>query len=149
MFINNTTIRITLADDDTDDCMMFKEALQHITIKYNFSMFHTGTELLSYLDTAYSLPHIIFLDLNMPGLSGIETLKVIRNQDRFNQVAIAIYSTSSRNHDMEETLANGANCYIIKPDTFGSLKTVLKHVLSQYWQYKTSRMALDNFIVAI
>jgi hypothetical protein len=50
---------------------------------------------------------------------------------------------------MEDTLTNGANCYIIKPNTFGSLKTVLKHVLAQYWQYQTSRMVLDNFIVAL
>ena len=143
MLINNsTTIRITLADDDIDDCIMFKEALPHINMKYNFNMFHTGADLLSHLNTAYNLPHIIFLDLNMPGLSGIETLKAIRKQAGFNQVAIAIYSTSSRQTDMEETLANGANCYIIKPDTFGSLKTVLKHVLSQYWQYKNIKNGL-------
>lgn len=146
---NNTTVRIILADDDIDDCTMFKEALEHINMKYSFKVFHSGNELLSHLDTVQNLPHIIFLDLNMPGFSGIETLKEIRNQDKYNPLAIAIYSTSSRELDMEETLANGANCYIIKPNTFKSLKTVLRHVLSQYWQYRTSKMVLENFIVSL
>jgi CheY-like chemotaxis protein len=72
---NNTIIRVTLADDDIDDCTMFKEALEHINMKYSFNVFHSGTDLLSHLNTAYNLPHIVFLDLNMPGLSEYTNVK--------------------------------------------------------------------------
>jgi CheY-like chemotaxis protein len=83
------------------------------------------------------MPHILFLDLNMPYMSGFECLKVIRADVRFKDVSIAIYSTSSSEKDIEETFVEGANIYIKKPNDFAKLKKV-KDVLNINWQFHSS-----------
>lgn len=76
------------------------------------------------------MPHFIFLDLNMPGKSGIECLTEIRNIKKFDTIAIVIYSTSSYKIDFEETFRLGANRYVVKPNDFHSLKKTLEKAIS-------------------
>src|SRR5688572_4775409 len=142
-------IRVLLADDDEDDRQFFKEAFEEIKIKTNVEMVHDGVELMSYLDKKEELPHIIFLDLNMPFKNGIECLKEIKENERLKNISIAIYSTSASENDIEQTFVRGANVYIKKPNDFGLLKKALSEVISINWQYHTSGMNKENFILSI
>jgi CheY-like chemotaxis protein len=109
-------LHILLAEDDQDDRLFFKDAFDEVKIKHSLTMFEDGIELMAYLHDTDVLPHIVFLDLNMPGKSGLECLKEIRSNNRLRDISIAIYSTSSSNANIEDTFIAGANVYIKKPN---------------------------------
>jgi DNA-binding response OmpR family regulator len=58
----------------------------------------------------------------MPLKNGLECLKEIRNNEKFKEILIAIYSTSGAEKDIHETFINGANVYLKKPNNFELLK---------------------------
>ncbi|QWX83866.1 response regulator [Cellulophaga sp. HaHaR_3_176] len=144
------TLNVALADDDEDDRFLFKDAIDEIKIKTKLSLFNDGKELMDYLTLPnVILPEIIFLDLNMPIKNGMQCLKEIRENPKLNGLSVAIYSTSSSENDIEETFINGANVYINKPTNFGALKKAIEKVLQLNWQYQTSALNRDNFLLRI
>ena len=141
-------INITLADDDEDDRLFFTDAFNELKINTRVNTFNDGVELMDYLNDANSiLPNVLFLDLNMPRKNGIECLLEIKKNKRFDDIAIAIYSTSSSEEHIEETFVNGANIYIKKPSDFNVLKKILSDVVTVNWQYHTSGLNKDNFLL--
>jgi len=143
-------MNIILADDDADDRMLFEDAIDEIVVETNLSLFHDGKELMEHLLLPGTpLPEIVFLDLNMPIKNGMECLKEIRQAERLKNLCVAIYSTSSSEQDIEETFVNGANIYINKPNSFKELKKAIERVLKLNWQYHTSALNRDNFLLRI
>lgn len=141
---------VFLVDDDQDDRELFAEVIKGIDDSINLLLFKDALELMEYLDKEdIVLPQIIFLDLNMPLISGTESLKQIRSNPRFMDISIAIYSTSSLEKDIEETFVNGANIYITKPNDFSILKKTIKNVLNINWQYYGSGMDRKNFFYSV
>ena len=139
---------IILADDDADDRLLFTDAFDELKISTKVHTFNDGVDLMNFLngETA-QLPEILFLDLNMPKKSGIECLHEIKANPKFDDIAVAIYSTSSSEEHIEETFVSGANIYIKKPNDFNVLKKVLSDVVTINWQYHTSGLNKDNFIL--
>jgi len=143
-------LNIALADDDEDDRLLFKEAIDEIRLETRISLFNHGQELMDHLTLPnIVLPHLVFLDLNMPIKDGMQCLREIRGNPNLNQVAIAIYSTSSSEKDIENTFILGANVYINKPNNFYKLKEVIEKVLKINWQYQTSNLNKDNFLLRV
>lgn len=143
-------ISITLADDDEDDRLFFTDAFDEIKINTVVNTVKNGRELLDFLNLADTvLPNIIFLDLNMPILNGIDCLKEIKQNNRLSDIAIAIYSTSSSEQDIENTFVLGANIYIKKPNNFNDLKKILSEVVIMNWQYHTNGLNKDNFLLRV
>lgn len=141
---------IILADDDEDDRQFFKDAFNEIKIKTMVHVVNDGAALMNYLTKENSqLPHLLFLDLNMPLKNGMECLKEIKSIERLKDISIAIYSTSASEEDIEETFVKGANVYIKKPDDFVTLKKILSKVISVNLQYHTSGLDRDNFLLSI
>lgn len=139
-----------MADDDEDDRMLFTDAFGELRINTKVNTFNDGVELMDYLNAPDSiLPNVLFLDLNMPKKNGIECLYEIKKDARFNDIAIAIFSTSSSEEHIEETFVQGANIYIKKPSDFTTLKKVLSDVVTLNWQYHTSGLNRDNFLLRL
>ncbi|WP_233590046.1 response regulator [Flavobacterium microcysteis] len=150
MIKDQSTINIMLADDDEDDRNFFNDAIKELKINNNLTVFKNGRELMDYLERPdIVLPHILFLDLNMPSKSGNECLTEIRQNPKFKDMSIAIYSTSSSDKDIEETFVGGANIYIKKPNDFANLKKVLREVVNINWQFHTSGLNKDTFFFSI
>lgn len=150
MIKDQSTINIMLADDDEDDRNFFNDAIKELKINNNLTVFKNGRELMDYLERPDTvLPHILFLDLNMPSKSGNECLTEIRQNPKFKDMSIAIYSTSSSDKDIEETFVGGANIYIKKPNDFANLKKVLREVVNINWQFHTSGLNKDTFFFSI
>ena len=148
--MNTNPMHVVLADDDEDDRMLFQEAIEDTKVSTNLSLFHDGQKLMDYLlETENVLPQLIFLDLNMPIKNGMECLKEIRSTPRLKNLCVAIYSTSSSDHDIEKTFINGANIYINKPNNFKKLRDAIEKVLQINWQYHTSSLNKDNFLLRI
>jgi len=143
-------MNIILADDDADDRTLFEEAIDEIEIKTKLSLFNDGKALMDYLLLPNCmLPEIIFLDLNMPIKDGLQCLTEIRENETLRNVCVAIYSTSSSEEDIEETFVKGANIYINKPNSFKALKKAVERVLKLNWQYHTSTLNRDNFLLRL
>jgi CheY-like chemotaxis protein len=148
--MQHDSILITLADDDEDDRLFFIDAFEELKISTIVSTVNNGRELLNFLNHPETvLPNVIFLDLNMPILNGIECLKEIKLNDRFKEIVVAIYSTSSSDQDIEDTFVLGANIYIKKPSSFDSLKKILAEIVTINWQYHTSGLNKENFLLKL
>lgn len=141
---------IILADDDEDDRLFFTDAFDELKIHTKVQTYKDGVELMNYLHSEDCIiPEILFLDLNMPKKNGIETLHEIKQDSKFKNMAIAIYSTSSSEEHIEETFVSGANIYIKKPNDFSVLKKILNEVVTINWQYQTSGLNKDNFLLRL
>ncbi len=144
------SLHILLADDDEDDRTFFKDAIDNVKVKTTVFTVNDGQQLMDYLSRAdVSLPDVIFLDLNMPRKSGMECLEEIRSNSKLKDISIAIYSTSGSEDDIEKTFLKGANIYIRKPNDFEKLKKAIGQVLSINWQYHTSRLNKENFLLLV
>ncbi|OYQ36326.1 response regulator [Flavobacterium cyanobacteriorum] len=141
-------LHILLAEDDTDDRLLFEDAFNDVKIKYTLIIFDNGSDLVAYLHDSDILPHIIFLNLNIPGKTGLECLQEIRNNSRLKDISVAIYSTCSNNTSVEETFIAGANIYIKKTGNFTALKKIISDVVHINWQYVTDGLNRENFMIS-
>ena len=142
------SIEILLVDDDADDRQTFSDALSDLRIQTNLTLLEDGRNLLQYLENN-KRPDILFLDLNMPYKSGVECLREIREHNQFDDLSIAIYSTSSTDKDIEDTFIFGANIYIKKPNNFANLKKVLSDVINMNFQFHNSGLNKETFLLNI
>ncbi|MFN8283110.1 MAG: response regulator [Chitinophagales bacterium] len=148
--MSNKPLNILLADDDEDDRLFFKEALENIKIKTVVTTVNDGIELMEYLNKSdIKYPDIVFLDLNMPRKNGIQCLEEIRKDKNLKNLTVAIYSTSGSESDIEETLIKGANVYIRKPNDFSALKKVVSETISINWQFHNSGLNKETFLLSI
>lgn len=148
--LNGEIIRILLADDDKEDRDDFIEAFDGLKIKTTIETVKDGIELINYLQSPSAvIPHLLFLDLNMPKKSGLECLIEIKQMEFLKDLTVVIYSTSSSEKDIEDTFLNGANIYLKKPSDFAVLRKTLLHVLTVNWQYHTSGLNRDNYLLQL
>ena len=148
--MKSESLHVLLADDDEDDRLIFKDAIDEVKVKTVVTVLNDGEQLMNYLNQkAPQLPNVVFLDLNMPKKNGMECLKEIRANPKLKDVSVAIYSTSASEEDIEETFVKGANIYIKKPNDFAELKRIISEVLSINWQYHTSGLNKENFLLSI
>ncbi|MDR7210319.1 response regulator [Flavobacterium piscis] len=142
-------IRILLTDDDEDDREFFADAIVDLQLNFPVEFCKNGLELLNRLyDKDLDIPDIIFLDLNMPGMSGFETLQQIREDIRFKNIpVIAIYSTSATSDSIKSTFGLGANAYLVKPVSFEDLKKLLRKVIEMDWGEKSKSSEMESYII--
>ena len=134
------SITILMADDDEDDRMMTKEALEESRLANEMRFVVDGEELIDYLyrrgkfeDPADSpRPGLILLDLNMPRKDGREALKEIKEDPNLRQIPIVVLTTSKAEEDIYRTYDLGVNSFITKPVSFEGLVFVISN-LAQYW----------------
>lgn len=148
--MGNEPLNIVFADDEENDRLLFLDAIKELKIKTNVHTVNDGIELMEYLSNAGNvLPHLLFLDLNMPKKNGMECLKEIRMNELLNDIAIAIFSTSLSEKDIEETLINGANVYINKPNSFDDLIQVLNKVVMTAYTYQNTFFNKAHFLLRL
>ena len=135
---------IFYADDDQDDLEYFRKAVSDLSGDGIELHTHPGGELLLYaLDNPPPVPHVVFLDLNMPGLNGFEVLQNLRNTDKHKKLPIVVFSTSADIETVEKSWQLGATYYLPKSSTYSSLKKSIAYILSMDWENFTPTK--DNF----
>lgn len=141
---------VVLVDDDEDDRFLFGEAFEELNVNIGLSIFKNGKEFIDHLEDGLTeIPNLVFLDLNMPIMNGIDCLKYLKKRALLSKIFVAIYSTSNAAKDFEETFHNGANIYIQKPDNFQCLVKVIDKAIKTCLQYGDSRLNKDNFILKL
>jgi CheY-like chemotaxis protein len=137
---------VWLADDDNDDCEIFEEAIRQILPYVSLLIVKDGEELMTQLEHTKP-PDILFLDINMPARDGLDCLKEIRSQKRFEKLPIVIFSSSIQPRHVEESYGLGANLYYSKPLTFTNLIAGLGRIFQMNWNDPytiTSAHFIDN-----
>lgn len=120
-----------LADDDTDDTDMFHEALMEVDPSTVFYRATDGRDALAILKKCeQEMPHIIFLDINMPRMDGWECLAQLKASDTYKNIPVLIYSTSAHQRDIDIALELGALCFMTKPSDFKELKKILAEIIA-------------------
>jgi CheY-like chemotaxis protein len=123
-------LKILLADDDTDDCIFFKKALEEISASAELIVVHDGEQLMNYLfENSEHLPHILFLDINMPRRNGLECLNEIKQNEKLKGIPVVMFSTSNSWDTINSLFKSGAHVYIHKPSDFAQLKQVIHHAI--------------------
>lgn len=133
-------ITILIADDDSDDREMIREALQENRLSNDVRFVTDGEDLMDYLlhRNKYSAPAdapkpgLILLDLNMPKKDGREALKEIKSNPELRQIPVVVLTTSKAEEDIFRTYNLGSNSFVTKPVTFDSLVQVMK-TIGRYW----------------
>lgn len=121
-----------LIDDDPDDRSIFTMALESADASYECITAKNGLDAVNVIKSNPDfVPDFIFIDLNMPYMSGKETLQEIRNVKQFNTVPVIIYTTSSYRKDIEETKNLGASHFLVKPPRISSLIDTLSGILNK------------------
>lgn len=133
-------IVILMADDDADDRILTKEALEESRVLNDLRFVEDGEELLDYLKNRgkfentndHPRPGLILLDLNMPRKDGREALEEIKADPELKRIPVVVMTTSQAEEDIFRSYDLGASSFITKPVTFERLVELMK-TLGQYW----------------
>ncbi len=133
---NVTPLNILLAEDNEDHAELIIDTLESFNISNRIVHVTNGEEVLDLLERSINnpslQPNLILLDLKMPRMDGITTLKHIRQMAAFKTIPVIMVSTSSIDIDIESCYAMGANSYITKPLQFEEFTRKIRE-LNLYW----------------
>jgi len=143
-------LNILLADDDKDDCLFFKEALDELELSTKLTVVHDGEKLMQLL-TKFpgELFDVLFLDFNMPRKNGLVCLAEIRQNQKFKALPVIIFSTSYVESIADLLYQIGAQHYICKPADFSKLKRVIQEVLAFVANEDTPQPSKAKFLLNI
>jgi len=117
------TQTVMVVDDDTDDIEITRRALEKNGHGVTFTAAPSGEAALALLRSSAVLPSLILLDLKMPGMSGIDVLRLIRSDERLKRVPVVVVTNSTLDSDRNAALDAGADGFLHKDfdlDRFGS-----------------------------
>jgi len=131
---------ILMADDDEEDCLLVREAIQETRAVHDLRAVSDGEELLDYLygqnkfanAASAPRPDLILLDLKMPKKDGREALGEIKADPRLQQIPVVVLTTSTAEDDVDYCYRMGASSYIPKPVTFQAWVDLMQTVV-KYW----------------
>jgi len=139
---------ILLADDDPDDCLLFKDALEELTLRTRLIIVSNGEELMQLLYKTAELPDILFLDLNMPRKNGFDCLLEIKQSGKLKTLPVITLSTSFEEDVVARIYQHGAQYYIRKPNNFSKLKHLIHSAIKLAAQINLGQPAKENFVIS-
>ncbi len=114
---------LLLVEDEPVDAILMERALEAHGLRYQMTVIEDGIRAEVVAQTACCTqsdfcPDLVFLDWNLPGRSGLEVLRALRDNSNMTDVTVAIVTTSPRLEDMHRAYAAGANYYLVKEVDF-------------------------------
>ncbi len=121
--------RVLLIDDDEDDQELFLQAIQEIAASVECISLDYARSALTQLENRALTADVIFLDLNMPIMTGQQFLSELHKREELSRIPVIILSTSSNVETINQAKALGAKKFITKPSNFKELKNILHTIL--------------------
>ena len=137
----NSCLTVLIIEDSPEDYEFTTRALSQSGYIGNCHHAKNGDEALDYLKSIETqkqngeiaeYPSLIFLDLNMPAISGFDILQSLKNHDDFKRIPVLVISTSERKEDVVKSYHLGANSYIHKSVNYQALKESIS-LIKSYW----------------
>ncbi|MEO9893042.1 response regulator [Aurantibacter sp.] len=126
-------MNILFIEDDTIETMKLLRTVSKLGSKHNITEAKNGEEAINILKSDADLPDIILLDLNMPKMSGIEFLQILKNDDVMKYLPTIVLTTSENRADLLECYKIGIAGYVLKPLKFEDYENKIRKVL-EYWE---------------
>ncbi len=131
--------RMLIAEDETNDILLMKIALEELSLEGDFEVVQDGQKALDfiyrrgdYTGRPEGNPELMILDMKLPKVSGLEVLREIRSDRRFDMVSVVVFSSSLDENDKTEALSLGANDFMIKPMSFDDFQKAIEKTTSLY-----------------
>jgi CheY-like chemotaxis protein len=132
---------ILIAEDNLDDVFLLKRALRRNGAESNVYLVGDGQEAIDYLRGEppfddrfkYPFPEVIYTDLKMPRMGGLEVIKWLKGHPDCGVIPIIVLSASQQDEDIRQAYQLGANAYLVKPTTLDEL-TEMVRVTMEFWK---------------
>jgi two-component system response regulator len=128
----NGALEILIVEDNPRDLEMTVRALKRHNLANHLLTLEDGQAALDYLRDAKSLPNVIFLDLKLPKVDGLEVLRQIKNDPNLKQLPVVMLTSSSQERDRIASYDLGVNSFVVKPIDFESFASTIAQ-LGFYW----------------
>lgn len=125
-------LNILLIEDDAIEVMKFNRVLSSLNLAHKIIEANNGEKALSFLNAKDVIPDIIVLDLNMPKISGIDFLQILKKDDHLKFIPVVILTTSNNHKDILECYKIGIAGYLLKPLKYEAYLDNVKKLL-EYW----------------
>jgi len=136
-------MRIFLIDDDTVDAQTVRRVLRGLPGPHDLEVMQSADEALRELrrrrgtgnddGAARTLPDLILLDLNMPGMSSLDFLREVRTGARLRSIPVVVLTTSGLASDVEACFEEGVEGYFVKPLEYAQFAELLTRIID-YWR---------------
>jgi CheY-like chemotaxis protein len=134
--------RLMLAEDDPDDVILLRKALERARLNPPYWVARNGEEVLEFLgrEADFGAPggrpraSVLLLDLNMPRMNGFQVLEWIRKQRALQSLIVVVLSSSDKESDVRRAYGLGANSYVFKPGSLQGTAEQIKKLLA-YWMF--------------
>lgn len=126
---------LLVVEDSSDDYEALIRVMKKIDFNVPVTWCKSGAETLDFLErgkAAAGQPGLILLDLNIPGIGGIDTLRRIKEDTFLKSIPVIVFTTSASQRDIEDCYRLGANSYIQKPFSLGEIAGIMA-VIQRYW----------------
>lgn len=123
-----SSYNILLAEDDQDDQQIARDALEQAIPNMKLQMVNNGVEALEHLQQTEQYPDIFITDIQMPQLTGLEVLKLMKTDPKLKQIPVVILSTSKEPTDITQAKMLGAVLYLTKPYLFSEWVSMMGDV---------------------
>lgn len=138
--MNESAIEILLVEDNEDDIELTLRALKKHHLANKIDVVRDGQEALDYIQAKgrYSdrincnFPKVIFLDLKLPKVNGLEVLRVLKSDEKLKLIPVVVMTSSQQDRDIIDSYSLGVNSYITKPIDFVQFSEVISR-LGCYW----------------
>ena len=128
----NKILNILLIEDNSIEIMKMKRTVSFLKLELTINEAENADEALEFLEDRSRIPDIILLDLNMPKISGIEFLSILKNDENLKHIPTVILTTSNNHKDVIECYTIGISGYILKPLKYEDYVKKIEITLA-YW----------------
>ena len=142
---------IYIVDDDPDDRQIILDAFLEHTNMLDYVFLQDGKELLDTLQSSdgNDYPSLIILDLNMPGMLGLQVLKEIRSNARYSHIPIIVMTTSELHTDRKHSYELGANCFLTKPKSYSELLKLTQSIATIWLDDEVTKPAAKEDTIKV
>ncbi len=124
--------KLLIIDDDENDVLIMKSILSRIEPEVMVEVASSGKEGLARLRERTFSPALILLDVKMPGMSGIDVLRKIRNDKRLSPIPVVIVTDSILKNDLVESYKSGANSILLKTGDTDQFRRCISNLIERF-----------------
>jgi CheY-like chemotaxis protein len=125
-------IDILLVEDNPNDAELTQRALRKANLGARLAVARDGAEALEFILGGRPKPKVIFLDLKLPKIDGIEVLRRVRGDEQSRAIPVVVLTSSQEERDISECYKLGVNSYVVKPVEFDKFYKAVAD-LGAYW----------------